>query len=126
MQQPECSQESAWSHKRISHHSYVVASLALAHTAREVSPFVSYAFDRFRFMLTDPLHMEDARPSYALAYEADLRVSPARRPRRVLEGIAPVTAGRARRLTRPTARPLLGAVLAQAARYAAVDSGERR
>ena len=43
--------------------------------AREVSPYVSYAFDRFRFMLTDPLHIEDARPSYALAYEADEAIS---------------------------------------------------
>ena len=50
------------------------ASLRLVHT-REVSPFVSDAFDRFRSMLTDPLHMEDARPSHALAHEADEAIS---------------------------------------------------
>lgn len=41
----------------------------------EVSPFVSYAFDRFRFMLTTPLHIEDNRPNYALAHEADEAIS---------------------------------------------------
>ena len=49
--------------------------LAWSTQAREVSPFVSYAFDRFRSMLTTPLLTEDARPSYALAYEADEAIS---------------------------------------------------
>ena len=40
-----------------------------------MSPFVSHSFDMFRFMLTTQLLTEDARPSYALAHEADEAIS---------------------------------------------------
>ena len=36
---------------------------------------MSYAFDRFRSMLTTPLLMEDHRPIYALAHETDEAIS---------------------------------------------------